>query len=209
MNNQLQQNAAEIGKLVRQMALTVAPLQADLHFADNQLAREKGSQFWRRTVIRCLLAVIESVLWNMKHVTPKAAAISHVPLTNDELEVLNEERTVTANGKIERRRKFLPFRENVKVCFSLFGKVHGVTVVFTGCHGFEAFCATYEIRSRLMHPKKPFNPEVSDKDIATALQGMGWFMSEYQLLLQKCGRERFGGCSRVSRVVTGRVTGGA
>lgn len=189
MDNQLQRAAAEIQKLTRHMGLTIDPLQADLNFAGTQLQKDRTNQFWRRTVIRCLLAVTEAVLWNMKHIAPQIASVSGVQLTSAELEVAHEERTVTVNGKRESRPKFPRFRDNVKATFSIFGKVHGVTTALNFDQGFDALCETYELRSRLMHPKKPFDPDVSDTNIATAQLGLNWFQREYLQLMDKCGQE--------------------
>lgn len=186
INSRLQKDRAEVRKLTRHMAITIAPLEADLNFAANQWAKDTQSQFWRRTVIRCHLAVAEALLWNMKHIAAKIACISGLQLTQDELEVAHEERVVMVNGKPERRPKFLKFRDNLKASFSLFSKVHGVRAAERSGPGFDAFCETYELRSRLMHPKGPFDPNVSDDDIATAQRGGDWFGREYRQLMQRC-----------------------
>jgi len=188
MDGQLQRDIVAAGKIYRQMELTMAPLEADLYFAVNCMQGDGQSQFWRRTVIRCFFAVVESLLWNMKHIVPKLATISGVTLSADDLETANEERVkTTANGKSERHPKFLRFRDNVKATFALFGKVHGVRITINYDSGFDAFCATYDLRSRLMHPKRPFDPGVSDPEIATSQIGVGWFIHSYQRVLKECG----------------------
>jgi hypothetical protein len=105
------------------------------------------------------------------------ASISGVTLSVDELETANEERVKrTSDGKSELRPKFLKFRDNVKATFALFGKVHGAPITIKNEAGFDAFCATYDLRSRLMHPKRPFDPAVSDLEMATAQRGIEWFV---------------------------------
>jgi hypothetical protein len=155
------------------------PLELDVNFAGVQLLNDENTgkehqQFWRRTVIRCLLAATEALLWNMKHIAPKVAFVSRVQLTPEEIKIAET--------------KFLRFPDNVKAAFSLFGKVHGVTVEANFDQDFDALCKTYSLRNRLMHPKTPFDPNVSDSDIATAQQGVKWFLREYHELMQRCSR---------------------
>ncbi len=178
-NADLIQAAIGIKKLVRQMGLTMEPLELDVNFAGVQLLNDENTgkehqQFWRRTLIRCLLAATEALLWNMKHIAPKVAFVSRVQLTPEEIKIAET--------------KFLRFPDNVKAAFLLFGKVHGVTVEANFEQDFDALCKTYSLRNRLMHPKTPFDPNVSDSDIATAQQGVKWFLREYHELMQRCSR---------------------
>jgi hypothetical protein len=178
-NADLIQAAIGIRKLIRHMGLTMEPLERDVNFAGVQLLNDENTgkehqQFWRRMVIRCLLAATEALLWNMKHIAPKVAYVSRVQLAPEEIKITE--------------RKFLRFPDNVKTTFLLFGKVHGVTVGPIYDQDFDALCKTYELRNRLMHPKTPFDPNVSDPDIATAQQGLKWFLREYHELMHRCSQ---------------------
>ena len=137
-------------------------------------------------MIRCLLALTEAVIWNMKNVSVKIAAFSTITLTPDELSIALEQRTVVKNGKSETRPKYLPFKDNIKETFKIFAKVHDVPFVFSGGPSFDAFCKTYDLRSRLMHPKTPFDPDVSDAAIEVANTGAGWFIKEWGDLMSVC-----------------------
>ncbi len=93
-----EQAAIETLKLIRHMRLTLGPLKTDYEFAENQLSNDENSgnknqQFWRRAVIRCLLANLEAMIWNMKNIIPKIGLITSVQFTIEELEVVNEEKT--------------------------------------------------------------------------------------------------------------------
>jgi hypothetical protein len=182
----LLKRAEEISKMQRHMGLTVDPLYADLNFAFEQWLKDKGNQFWRRTLIRCLLAVLEALLWNMKNMIPKVSAISGVQLTADELAIATEVRVTVKNGKTEERKKFLPFPDNLKATFALYAKIHKATYSLNGSKDFDALCKTYDLRSRLMHPKRPFDPQVSDDDIRRSQDGMKWLMNEYATLIAAC-----------------------
>jgi hypothetical protein len=184
---ELQKAAVEMQKYHRRMDLTLAPLMADMNFALAHLVGDKeNQQFWRRTIIRCILAYIEAVNWNLKHGIPIIASVSNVELTAGELELIQEQRTIVINGRPEIRPKFLKFRDNLKAAFSLFGKVHGENFNVNCDQGFDALCKTYELRSRLMHPKRPMDPSVSDSDIAVSQRGLKWLSLEYRRLMEQC-----------------------
>lgn len=187
MNDQLQAYGEEVRKLISLMKLTLLPLESDMNFAVAELTKAPKDQFWRRTVIRCLLATAEAMLWNMRHITPKIALVSLVQLTSKEMEALNEMREIIKEGKPELRRKWLPFPDAVKATFTLFGKVHGANISWKDEGGFTALCSTYGLRNRLMHPKTPFDPNVSDADIQTAQLGVKWLDETYNGIMKQCG----------------------
>lgn len=169
------------------MNLTLAPLQADMDFAVHNLESDQvRQQFWRRTTIRCLLAYTEALLWNLKHGIPTIATMYGIGLSSSDLEIIEEKKTISVNGQFEHRTKHPKFRDNLKQTFSLFGKVHGITYNVNCNQDFDYLCTTYELRSRLMHPKKPMDPDVSDQNMAASQQGIKWLGFEYQKLLTEC-----------------------
>jgi len=187
VNADLLRAAAETKKFHRRMNLTLAPLEADMNFALAQLvADKKNEQFWRRAIVRCLLAYIEALIWNLKNGIPLITPISCVELTPDDLNIIREKRMVEKGGQIELRPKFLKFRDNLKATFSLFGKVHGINFKVNCDQDFDALCKTYDLRSRLMHPKEPMDPNVSDPNMAASQQGIKWLGIEYRRLIEEC-----------------------
>lgn len=109
-----------------------------------------------------------------------------INLTQQEQDELNEIRRVrTSDGKTETRQKFLKFREGIKLTFSLFAKAHGFKFEPKYDDDFEALCETYAIRSDLMHPKKPFDLDVSDIKFGRAMKGSDWLLREYWELLRQ------------------------
>jgi hypothetical protein len=186
-NANLMRAVAEIKKFHRCMNLTLAPLEADMDFALAQLDTDKkNDQFWRRAIVRCLLAYIEALVWNLKNGIPIIASISGIELTSGDLDIIREKRTVAINGQIELRPKFLKFRDNLKSTFSLFGKVHGINFNVNCNQDFDDLCETYDLRSRLMHPKEPMDPNVSDLNMAASQQGIKWLGFEYRRLIKEC-----------------------
>jgi hypothetical protein len=183
----LTEAGAKIKKHHRHMNLTLAPLQADMDFAVDNLRNDQvRQQFWRRTTIRCLLAYTEALLWNLKHGIPTIATMYGIGLSSSDLEIIEEKRTIAVNGKFEHRTKYLKFRDNLKQTFNLFGKVHRITFNVNCNQDFDDLCTTYELRNRLMHPKIPMDPDVSDLNMAASQQGIKWLGLEYQKLLTEC-----------------------
>jgi hypothetical protein len=186
-NADLMRAAAEMEKYHRCMKLTLAPLQSDMDFAlEHLISDQKNQQFWRRTIIRCLLAYTEALLWNLKNGIPIISSISGIELTSSDLDIIREKRTVEINGQIELRPKFLKFRDNLKETFTLVGKVHGTNFSVNCDQDFDALCETYDLRSRLMHPKKPMDPNVSDLNMAASQQGIKWLSFESNRLIEQC-----------------------
>jgi hypothetical protein len=180
MDAKLHRDGDVVRKLCEEMEETMIPLEEDMNFAVKRLQSEGTNPFWRRTVIRCFFPTIEALLWHMKQIAPKLALITGVTLNDEELaNAKGKEWVMTSKGKVERTLKF---RENVKASFALFAKLHGMPVTIKFDSEFDAFCATYNLRNRLMHPRKPSDLDVSDSQMATAQVGVAWFVQSYDRL---------------------------
>ena len=189
MKQDIFHNRQRIRSQLNQLRLTATVLDSDLRFAIQNHRADPSSQFWRRTVIRCLMALMEAVVWNMKQLAPKVAEISGVVLTPKELQLAAELQEVpTAEGTQYRPKspKFPRFPDSLAAAFTLFAKVHRVPQASTRDQGFDDLCATYRLRSRLMHPKTIFDPAVTDSDIANAQSGVAWWNREYGALMARC-----------------------
>jgi hypothetical protein len=165
----------ELQKLINLSALTLRPLHADFNYAVSEWRASNKSQFWARTSIRCMCAVIEAALFTLRKMAEQLAVVNDVQFERKEAELLAEKRIVKGNGVEKVRPLFLPFRESVIQSFRLFGKALGVRIVIDFGNGFDALCATFEVRNRLMHPKNPFSVEVRESDIQTADIAIAWF----------------------------------
>jgi len=173
--------AAELHKLVKLSGMTYLPLHSDVAYAIKQW-QSNPSQFWSRTAIRCLCAAIEATLFNFRRMAEKMAVVSNVQFDLGEVEILSE---IQIRNGIQRRR-FLSPPDAIKESFRLFAKAFGATVLIDYGVGYLALCAVFEIRNRLMHPKKPFDIEVSAKDIETAEKGIAWFNKAYTSVIDQC-----------------------
>lgn len=170
--------AVELQKLVRHSGLTYLPLHSDVTYSIKQWQSDP-SQFWCRTSIRCLCAAVEATLFSFRKMAEKMAAFNKIQFEPKELEILSE---VKINGG----RKFLPFPDAIKESFRLFAKAAGTIAIINYGANFLDLCNTFEVRNRLMHPKKPFDVEVNEENIKAAERGIIWFNKTYSSLLDQC-----------------------
>jgi hypothetical protein len=165
----------ELRRLIKLSALTIRPLHADFDYAVSQWRASNKSQFWARTSIRCMCAVIEAALFTLRKMAEQLALINKVQFDQKEAELLAEKRIAKENGAEKVRPLFLPLRDSVRQSYRLFGKALGVQIAVDYGKGYQALCATFEVRNRLMHPKDPFSVEVRDSDLQTANTAIAWF----------------------------------
>jgi hypothetical protein len=185
-SEKLLKKAEQLRKLVNYSGLTYQPLHADFAFACKQWRLDKSSQFWSRTVIRCLCAAVEATLFSFRKMAEQMATLANVQFTADEIEILSERRIIEKNGIQTARPKYLPFSDAAKESFKLFAKAVGATISVNYDSGFADLCTTFEVRNRLMHPKKPFDVEVNLNDIQTAERGVHWFNKSFVGVIDQC-----------------------
>ena len=176
--------AEAIYRLDKKLRLTFEVLDSDLKFAEQQWAKDESSQFWRRTLVRCFCAHAEGVLSLLKSAIPDIADYFRVSLNGNEFEIVTERR---ANNK----PAYLSFRENVKETLKIYAKAHTTQIIINYNEpGFDDLCNTFEIRNKLMHPKKLFDLEVSDAPLNAAFRGEKWFATVLTKLLNECVKQR-------------------
>jgi len=115
------------------------------------------------------------------------ATVSGIQFSPEEIEILSEKRIVVRNGVETVRPKYLPFPDAVKESFRLFAKSIGTTVnVDYSNGGYSNLCNAFEIRNRLMHPKGPFDVQVTVDEIEKTDKGTAWFNKTYIDVLNQC-----------------------
>ncbi|MEI9960658.1 MAG: hypothetical protein WDM76_05865 [Limisphaerales bacterium] len=101
--------------------------------------------------------------------------LSGIQFDLKEVEILTEKRIVKQNGIQTTRPKYLSFPDSVKESFRLFAKAAGTITTVDYGNNFSDLCKTFEVRNRLMHPKQPFDVQISSEDINTADREIIWF----------------------------------
>ena len=167
--------------------LVIEPLDSDYNRAIEHWRKDTSSQFWSRTVIRCLCADIEARLFVLRKMAEKLATASGVKFGADELEILSEQRIVTKKGVQNTKRKWLPLPDSVKESFRLFAKGMGAPLAIDyGLKGYSDLCNLFETRNRLMHPKTTFDVAVNPQNVETANQGIHWFNETCAEVFRQC-----------------------
>ncbi len=188
MNADQKKKAEALHKLNKKFRLTINVLDSDVEFARNQWQQNPSNQFWSRTLIRCHCASVEGTLSLLKSVTCESAGYFDITLTKEDIEVATEQRTHKQTGLPT--NAFLPMRDSVKKTFQVFAKAHATQVdVKYDVPGFMDFKNTFELRNNLMHPKKLFDLEVSDKALDAADRGSKWFRAALEKVLEECGKK--------------------
>jgi len=187
MNVQEKKKAAEIYQLSRGLTTTLQILVSDIQYAEDRLQNDPAhEQFWRRIVIRSVCALGEGTLNVMKGMIPKTADFFGVCLTDKEHEILSEKRKL-ADGT--QRPFFLPIHDNLKATLKMFARIHNVQSQRDFNQGYEDFCATYELRNRLMHPRNHRELEVKNDTYRASIRGWNWFNFTLVAVLQECGKK--------------------
>jgi hypothetical protein len=183
----LLEKGVNLQKLINLSSLTIQPLQSDYNYAVDQWQKNRNSQFWSRTAIRCLCAHIEATLFTFRTMAEKIGALSNAQFNKEEMEVLTEQRKVIVKGVETARPKWLQFPDSLKESFRLFAKAVGAEVTIDyGVEGFSNLRKVFDIRNRLMHPKKPFDVQVSAEDLDTADRAIAWFNDTHIGVLDQC-----------------------
>jgi hypothetical protein len=156
---------------------------SDHEFAITQWRRDRASQFWSRTAIRCLCASIEATLFGFRKMAEQMGSLAGIRFDPEEVEILSE--TQLRNGV--QKPKWLPLADSVKESFRLFGKAAGCPLVVNYSErGFSDLCETFKVRNRLMHPKSTFDVQVSARDIDTADRAIIWLNNSVNGVLDQC-----------------------
>jgi hypothetical protein len=158
-------------------------LEYDVAKAEDLFARARNDLFARRTVVRTTFAQVEGLCaeaidWARYYASDvsvhrgdysaaeRAALQGVVAVVNDKGEVRME------------AAKYLPAKANVRFALSLVGRgAEEPPPINFGDGGWDALCAGFAVRDRLMHPKDPDDVGVSDDDLARVRRGRDWLVA--------------------------------
>jgi hypothetical protein len=187
MNEAQKQKAEEIWQLSRRLIVTLQILVSDVKYAEKTLHGDnENEQFWRRVIIRAICALGEGMLNTMKGMLPKTADFFKIALTEKETAILTETKKFPDGST---RPFFLSIHENLKETLKLYGRIHGVQLQINFDQGYEDFCATFELRNRLMHPRTHQELEINDEDYQRSKNGWNWFNRTLVMALNQCGKK--------------------
>lgn len=159
---------AELDRQLNLFDYTVRPLVTDIDFAYNEWSKQKGSQFWGRTTVRCISSSVEAILFFMRNFARHMLEISKLPVTAKDANILAEQQPLRG------------IQQATKETFRLFGYVCGakITIDYSATE-FEDLKVAFKKRNDIMHPKGPFDIEVKVSHIETALRASQWFRQSF------------------------------
>jgi hypothetical protein len=189
MNAEQKKKAVMLFQLYKSLIVTNQILDSDVKFASEQWRKDKSSQFWGRTLVRCCCASVEGTLSVLKNTASGNAKYFDIKLDEGDIEVVTGLRTDKKSGLT--KPAFLPFRKNVKETFKVFIKSHGIQFeIKYDDLKFTDLCDTFELRNKLMHPKEQRDLEVSDKALDAADRGLKWFGYSLRDVLDECSKKQ-------------------
>lgn len=180
---ELQEVLKELVKTNRNTELLLQIMFKDLLRANDEMLKNPDDQFWRRATIRAFAATVEGVIFCLKQTALVNGKLANFSFNESELFFLTEKN----DGLSKKKYRFPSFQENVKETFNLAAKIHKIQCpVDFGHPGFKAFCETYELRHRLIHPKNFMTFCVSDEERDRCKVAGAWLDRELHKLLDKC-----------------------
>lgn len=161
----------------------------DVEVAGKAEKNEANRQFWRRTAVRAIFALIEGVVYRMKQLAYEVHAYEGAPLPSADVALLLEESyELNDKGVAITRHNYPQIEKNIKFAFASVGRAYSVSYQLNlGDAGWDAFKKTLKVRNRLMHPKHTQDLIVSDEEAAIMMVAYLWFLSNMKALLDEVG----------------------
>jgi hypothetical protein len=147
-------------------------------------------QFWRRTAMRSVFALIEGVVYRMKQLAFEVHEYDGMPLSRAEAAILLEESyELNEKGVATIKQNYPKIEKNIKFAFATLGRAYNVPYqLHLGDEvGWGAFIKTLKVRNRLTHPKHVVDLTVSDEEITTMMNAYYWFLASVKALLDEIG----------------------
>jgi hypothetical protein len=157
--------------------------------ADAQDLRERvastNSAEARRSYVRSVFALVEGIVFALKHATLARDAGAESRFSLAELTLLKDEvYELTDDGEARSRMAFLRPANNLRFAVRCFTRSYlAEHEMSPNEEGWAAYRRSIRVRNRLMHPKKPSELVVEDHELADATQVMNWFAAHVILLL--------------------------
>ncbi|HYX72933.1 MAG TPA: hypothetical protein VE732_09185 [Nitrososphaera sp.] len=150
---------------------------------------ENNRQFWRRTAVRAIFALIEGVVYRMKQLAYEVHVYEGMPLPNADAALLLEESyELNDKGVAITRYNYPQIEKNIKFAFASVTRAYNITYQLNLSDArWDAFKKTLKVRNRLTHPKHTQDLIVSDEEAATMLVAYIWFLSCLKELVGEIG----------------------
>jgi len=143
-----------------------------------ELQKELEPNLAGRLMTRSLFSLLDAYSFFLKSRSLISHNCAQTEFTQKELRFLNEGETVVQNGT-EKWQPFLPgIKENLKSSIRLYSKVRGIGTPLGGSIPLPPeFDHALKLRTRVTHPKRLSDLEISKPDAAALSAVVQWFMA--------------------------------
>jgi hypothetical protein len=148
------------------------------------------NQFWRRTAVRAIFALIEGVVYRMKQLAYEVHAYEGTLLPSADVAslLLEESYELNDKGVAITRPNYPQIEKNIKFAFASVARAYNITYQLNfGDVRWDAFKKTLKVRNRLTHPKNTQDLIVSDEEAAIMMVAYIWFLSSMKALVDEIG----------------------
>lgn len=166
-----------IGKALAESKDILKALHEDVDLAE-RMWKQQDTQFWRRTFIRSVFALIEGFTYCLKQVALEASKKFRVEMSKSEVALLSEESyEVNDKGEAETKTAFIQLPGNIRFVFNMYSRAYGLNYKLKiDDNGWLSFKEALKVRNRLTHPKSTSDVLVSDQDMSYAENAAIWFV---------------------------------
>jgi hypothetical protein len=145
--------------------------------ACEELLRSQDLPSTRRQLVRAIFALIEaSTYYAKREALGMARDRGHEVALLVEAALLDIGYSVNSDGRVNTQAARIPLAQNIRLAFRALAAfvAPGYQPPF-GDVGWEHLRKAIKIRDQLTHPKSLHDLEVSDADLETVRQGLGWY----------------------------------
>lgn len=142
--------------------------------------QRKDTQFYRRVYVRSLFAYLEGFAYWLRQ---NAIEIDKVVLRRfgsidweRHLLLFEEFPTITDNGKIEKRKQKISFKNRFAFSVRAYAEIVQCKDNIFSDNGWYRLQEALIVRDRLTHPKQKSDLVVSDSDVQSCMEGYKWFV---------------------------------
>lgn len=155
----------------------VGPLVEDVNESLQYLFGDEKTQFWRRTHVRAVFALIEGWLNSMRLLVLGHVEVGLVKLPVGDVALLRENRfDLDKRGDLVVSQAFAPFEKTFNFIFRCLA-----TTLETGykldrsTQDWQYFKAALAVRNRITHPRVASELSVTDEEMTDVEGAMDWF----------------------------------
>jgi hypothetical protein len=183
----LYENADRVSSEIKDFQSRINVLLNDVKKCTAWVNHRPKNQFWRRTLIRSLFALIDAFVYGLKRIALLNYSLYEVNFSQADLALLHEQKYVLKdNGEAMATDGNYPqFLPNLKFSFRAFAKSHGSNFSLN-TDGLSKLSDLMQVRHQITHPKKASELNISDAHLKLVEDVWKWLSAEWVQLARDC-----------------------